>query len=81
MTVSIRKIRCIATAPAGIRLVIVKVETSDPDLTGLGCATFTQRPLAVIEAVERYLDPFLHGRDVDEIEDIYQSACVSSYCH
>jgi len=79
MTVSIRKIRCIATAPAGIRLVIVKIETSDPDLTGLGCATFTQRPLAVIEAVERYLDPFLQGRDVDEIEDIYQSSSVSSY--
>ena len=79
MTVSIQKIRCIATAPAGIRLVIVKVETSEPGLFGLGCATFTQRPLAVIEAVEKYLDPFLRGRNVDEIEDIYQASYVSSY--
>lgn len=79
MTVSIEKVRCIATAPAGIRLVIVKVETTEPGLYGLGCATFTQRPLAVIEAVEKYLDPFLRGRDADEIEDIFQSAYVSSY--
>jgi mannonate dehydratase len=79
MTVSIEKVRCIATAPAGIRLVIVKVETTEPGLFGLGCATFTQRPLAVIEAVEKYLDPFLRGRNVDEIEDIFQSSYVSSY--
>ena len=60
MTVRIRNIRCIATAPAGIRLVVVKVETSDDGLHGLGCATFTQRPLAVIEAVEKYLSPVSH---------------------
>lgn len=79
MTVCIEKVRCIATAPAGIRLVIVKVETTEPGLYGLGCATFTQRPLSVIESVEKYLDPFLRGRDVNEIEDIFQSAYVSSY--
>ena len=79
MSTQIRRIRCIATAPAGIRLVIVKVETTEPELYGLGCATFTQRPQAVIAAVEQYLDPFLRGRDVHEIEDIYQSSYVSSY--
>ena len=79
MTVRIDNIRCIATAPAGIRLVVVKVETSQPGLHGLGCATFTQRPLAVVQAVEQYLAPFLRGRDVNEIEDIWQSAYVSSY--
>ena len=79
MTVRIRKIRCILTAPAGIRLVIVKVETTEPELYGLGCATFTQRPLAVVEAVEQYLDPFLRHRDVDEIEDIFWAARMSSY--
>ena len=77
--VRIERIRCIATAPDGVRLVVVKVDTSEPGLHGLGCATFTQRPLAVIEAVEKYLDPFLHGRDVDEIEDIFQAAQMSSY--
>lgn len=79
MTVRIQNIRCIATAPAGIRLVVVKVETTQPGLYGLGCATFTQRPLAVMQAVEQYLAPFLRGRDVAEIEDIWQSAFVSSY--
>lgn len=79
MTIRIKRIRCIQTAPAGIRLVIVKVETSDDGLFGLGCATFTQRPLAVVEAVHQYLDPFLRGRDVDEIEDIAWAANMSSY--
>lgn len=79
MTVCIENVRCIATAPANIRLIIVKVETTEPGLFGLGCATFTQRPLAVIEAVEKYLAPFVRGRDVDEIEDIFQSSYVSSY--
>jgi len=77
--VTITKIRCIKTAPAGIRLVVVKVETSRPGLYGLGCGTFTQRPSCVVEAVETYLDPFLRGRNVSEIEDIFLAAQVSSY--
>ena len=48
----IRDVRVILTAPDGIRLVVVKVETTEPGLHGLGCATFTQRPLAVRTAVE-----------------------------
>ncbi len=79
MAVTISRVRCVATAPAGIRLVVVKVETSDDGLYGLGCATFTQRPSAVIDAVESYLNPFLQGRNVDEIEDIWQAAYHSSY--
>jgi mannonate dehydratase len=75
----ITDVKTICTAPEGIRLVVVKVETSEPGLYGLGCATFTQRPLAVVTAVEQYLKPFLLGRDPDDIEDIYQSAFVSSY--
>ncbi len=30
-------------------------------------------------AVEKYLKPFLTGRSVDEIEDIWQASYVSSY--
>jgi len=60
-------------------LVIVKVSTTEPGLYGLGCATFTQRALVVQTAVEKYLKPFLVGRDVDQIEDIWQSSYVSSY--
>jgi mannonate dehydratase len=75
----ITRVKAICTAPDGIRLVVVKVETSEPGLYGLGCATFTQRPLAVVTAVEQYLEPFLLGRGVDDIEDVYQTAYVSSY--
>ena len=67
------------TAPAGIRLVVVKVLTSEPGLYGLGCATFTQRPRAVETAVNQYLRPFLIGKDPSRIEDIWQSSFVSSY--
>jgi mannonate dehydratase len=77
--IRIRDVRAIMTAPEGIRLVVVKIETTEPGLYGLGCATFTQRPLTVVTAIEEYLKPFLIGRDPDEIEDIYQSAFVSSY--
>ena len=77
--VRIRDIKTILTAPNRIRLVIVKVETSEPGLIGWGCATFTQRALVVQPAVEQYLRPFLIGRNVDEIEDIWQSSYVSSY--
>jgi mannonate dehydratase len=75
----ITAVKAICTAPDGIRLVVVKVETSEPGLYGLGCATFTQRPLVVVTAIQEYLEPFLIGRDPDDIEDIYQSAYVSSY--
>ncbi len=77
--VKIRDVKCILTAPNGIRLVVVKVETSEPGLYGIGCATFTQRARVVATAVEEYLRPFLMGKDVDQIEDIWQSSFVSSY--
>ncbi len=75
----ITDIRTILTAPDRVRLVVVKVLTSEPGLYGLGCATFTQRALAVQTAVDKYLRPFLIGRNPDEIEDIWQASYVSSY--
>jgi mannonate dehydratase len=75
----ITDIKTILTAPARIRLVVVKVVTNEPGLYGLGCATFTQRARVVETAVERYLKPFLIGKDPSQIEDIWQSCFVSSY--
>ena len=77
--VKIKDIKVLMTAPDRIRLVAVKVETTEPGLYGWGCATFTQRAYVVQTAIEKYLRPFLIGRNVDEIEDIWQSSYVSSY--
>src|SRR6266851_10450668 len=75
----ITDIHTILTAPAGIRLVVVKMLTNEPGLFGLGCATFTQRARAVETAVDHFLKPFLIGKDPRQIEDIWQSSFVSSY--
>jgi len=75
----ITDIKTFITAPAGIRLVVVKVITNEPGLYGLGCATFTQRASAVETAVNDFLKPFLIGKDATRIEDIWQSSFVSSY--
>lgn len=77
--VKITKVKTIATAPRGSNLIVVKVETSEPGLYGYGCATFTQRAAAVITAIDSYMNEFCVGKDVDNIEDMWQSFYVSSY--
>ena len=77
--VTIKDVQTIITQPAGSRLVIVKLITSEPGLYGLGCATFTQRFHAVHAAIEKHLKPFLLGREVSRIEEIWQMAMVHSY--
>ncbi len=77
--VKIKSVKAIATAPAGSNLVVVKVETTEPGLFGIGCATFTQRAEVVVTAINSYLNDFCEGKDVDNIEDIWQGAYVSSY--
>ncbi len=77
--VKITDVKVILTQPGSDHLVIVKVLTDEPGLYGVGCATHRERPLAVAAAVEQYLKPFVIGRNADEIEDIWQSAYVSSY--
>lgn len=77
--VKIRKVKAIPTVLYGNELVIVKVETDQPGLHGIGCATFRQRAHAVVTAVDKYLDDFLNGKEVNNIEDIWQTTYVSSY--
>jgi mannonate dehydratase len=75
----ITNIKCILTAPANIGLAVVKVETDQPGLYGVGCATFTQRLTTVQAAVNDYLKPLLIGRDPARIEEIWQLAYQNSY--
>ena len=77
--ITIQDVQTILTQPEASRLVIVKIVTSEPGLTGLGCATFTQRFHAVHTAIEKHLKPFLIGRDVSRIEEIWQMSMVHSY--
>lgn len=77
--VKIKKVKAIVTAPYGIELVVVKVETDQPGLHGVGCATFRQRAHAVVSAINDYLDDFCRDKDVSNIEDLWQTAYVSSY--
>jgi mannonate dehydratase len=72
-------IRSILTAPDGIALVVVRVDTDQDGLHGLGCATFTQRPTLVAKAVDDYLAPLLAGRDPSRIEDLWHLMHVNAY--
>jgi mannonate dehydratase len=75
----ITSVRAIVTAPEGIPLVVVKVETSDDGLYGLGCATFTQRWQAVVSAVDECVAPLAIGRHPADIEDLTRVVFYSSY--
>ena len=77
--ITIRNIKVFVTAPRKLNLVVVKVETSEPELYGYGCATFTWRHKAVVTAIEEYLKPMLIGRSVHNIEDAWQVMMGSSY--
>src|SRR5262245_29559945 len=76
---TIKDVGVIATAPAGLRLCVVKITTDQDGLYGYGCATFTQRADLVVAAVERYLKPFLIGKPADRIDDTWQACYNSSY--
>lgn len=62
----------------GSPLTVVKVVTDQPGLHGYGEATLSRAKL-VRSAVVDYMKPLLLGREVDRIEDIWQTAYLSSY--
>lgn len=76
---TITSVRAIVTAPEAIPLVVVRVDTSEPGLYGLGCATFTQRFHAVAATVDQHVAPMLVGRHPADIEDINRLVHLSSY--
>ncbi|MGW6199410.1 enolase C-terminal domain-like protein [Kribbella sp. NPDC055110] len=77
--VRIREVKAIVTAPQGIPLVVVKIETTEPGLYGLGCATFTQRWKAVQTFVDEHLSRLLVGRYPGDIGDLTRLASYSGY--
>jgi mannonate dehydratase len=75
----ITDVKVVLTAPEGINLLVVKVETNQPGLVGLGCGTFAYRHLAVKCLVEDYLRPLLIGRDAGAIEELWQLMHQNAY--
>jgi mannonate dehydratase len=75
----VQDVKTILTQPSHSRLIVVKIITSEPGLYGLGCATFTQRFHAVQATLEKHLKPFLIGREVQRIEEIWQMLMVNGY--
>jgi mannonate dehydratase len=75
----IKDVSVIATAPAGLRLTVVKVVTDQDGLYGYGCGTFTQPAELVNAAVEKYVRPFVIGKPADRIDDLWQAMYNSSY--
>ena len=79
MSTRIQDIKVILTAPEGINLLVVKVETIQPGLYGLGCATFAYRHLSVKSLIEDYLKPLLMGRDAHDVSEAEACSYIAGY--
>jgi mannonate dehydratase len=79
MTTRITDLKVTMTAPEGINLMVVKLETNQPGLYGLGCATFAYRHLAVKCLLEEYIKPLVVGRDAQAIEELWQLMHQNAY--
>jgi len=79
MSVKITRVTTILTAPEGINLVVVRIDTNQPGLYGLGCATFAYRALTVKSLIDDYIGPLLIGRDAQAIEEIWQLMHQNAY--
>lgn len=75
----IKAVDVFSLQPARARLTVVRVRTDQDGLEGIGCATFTQRPLAVESAVRDYLAPLVTGRDPADIEDLWHVMMNNAY--
>lgn len=78
--ITIRRVYPILTSAGGrYQWVIVKVETSEPGLYGIGSASNVHQAFTVAAAIEQHLAPFWEGRDVDRIDDIWHATIYRNY--
>ena len=77
--VKITDVKVILTEIGGIHLVNAKVMTSEPGLYGIGCGTHAERPVIVAETIEKFLKPLAVGRNVEDIDHIWQMAWIAPY--
>ena len=74
----IKEIKTIRTRANGIWLG-VKILTDQPGLYGIGSASDVHHSSAIATVIEEVMAPRLIGRDVANIEDIWQSTYTSAY--
>lgn len=79
MTVTIKDVQVILTQPNLSPLAIVKVITSEPGLYGLGCASCSRQVHAVESVIEHRLKPFVLGKDVSRIEELWHLMTFNGY--
>lgn len=79
MKARITNVRVICTAPEGINLTVVRIDTDQDGLYGLGDATLAYRWQAVAHYVETYLKPLLVGRDAAKITELWQLMHQNAY--
>lgn len=77
--VKITDVKTFMTCPYNVNLVVVKVETNQPGLFGLGCATFTQRCKAVVTVINEYIKPLIVGRNAGEIQELWTLINQNAY--
>jgi mannonate dehydratase len=61
----------------GAHMTNVNVLTSEPGLYGVGCGTHNERAYIVAETIDKFMKPIVVGRDVGDIEHIWQTAWVA----
>jgi len=64
---------------AWARQTVVRVRTSDPEVFGLGCATFTYRYRAVESTIREHLTPLIIGHDPRNSTELFQLMRYSGY--
>ena len=71
-------IKRISTYLLGQDQIFVKIDTSEPGLFGWGSAAFAGHHKLIAISVDDYLTDFLVGKEITEIEDIWQTSHVQS---